>query len=112
VLLLSSGNSVANQLTGHNSGGWGVLGNTDTRVEEAAADSSGVTVHREKKECDVVVLRNRVAKLEYIEQMLRELLQLSKDVDGAMLDYLLEMATIEASEILKSRRQEIKLHSG
>jgi hypothetical protein len=65
-----------------------------------------------EKNSELSILRDRVDKLEYIEQMLRELCKLTNDLDAAMLIYLLEMASIEASDALKSAQQAGTLLSG
>lgn len=54
---------------------------------------------------EAVTLNERIEKLEYVEQMLRELRQIASGVDAAILTYLLEMATIEAKDTLEAARK-------
>lgn len=57
------------------------------------------------------ILHERIGKLEYIEQMLRELRGLVGDLESPTLAYLLEMATLEAGDTLKAARTESGLFS-
>ena len=54
---------------------------------------------------EAVTLNERIEKLEYVEQMLRELRQIASGVDAATLTYLLEMATIEAKDTIEAARK-------
>lgn len=50
-------------------------------------------------------LSEQIDKLEYVENMLREMLKIANGIDAATLSYLLEMAVIEARDTLDAARR-------
>ncbi len=69
-------------------------------------DEFGVQVPESADSERSTQLSDHIAKIEYVEQMLRELRVFSSELDAAMLTYLIEMAAIEASETLKVRSRQ------
>ncbi|QPC87621.1 hypothetical protein GA830_13345 [Mesorhizobium sp. NBSH29] len=50
------------------------------------------------------IVRNRTARLDYLQQMLREMRELAEAERCDMLVYLIEMAYLEASDIIRGLR--------
>ena len=69
-------------------------------------------VPKKSNDEEVVDRLDRIAKLEYVEQMLRELRRLAGSLEADTLTYLLEMSALEAADTLKAKRLEKTMHSG
>ena len=65
----------------------------------------GVIVPDSARKQEPERLSEQIDKLEYVENMLREMLKIANGIDAATLSYLLEMAVIEARETLDGARR-------